>query len=144
VRRRAHESGIGDNLDFALIGSAVCLMRYRQIQTETARDQRIRQIAAAVEADATWVVLEEGAPPTSWPPLPSTTIEMHLESGRALEMVITMDESTGAPRFGLIEVQLDPETGQRGPGEISEQGFSDLRQWRAAIANRRLEIESGH
>ncbi len=148
VRRLAHESGSGDNLEFPLIASAACLMRYRQIQAETSRDQRIRQIAAAADAGDSWVVLEQGAPPTTWPPLPSTTVEMHLPSGRALEMSITMDEATGAPRFGLTEVLRDPGTGQSRAGEVaeqvSEQVFADLHQWRGAIADRRHEIDSGH
>jgi hypothetical protein len=144
VRRLAAERGIAEDLDFALIGSAACLMRYRQIEAETHREQRIRLIATAVAADQRWVVLVQGVAPTSWPPLPSTTLEMHLASGRALEMTIAVDESSGAPRFGLAEVALVPATGERGPAEVTEQAFSDLHEWRAAIADRRREIELGH
>jgi hypothetical protein len=144
VRRLAVESGYHEQLDFALIGAAACLMRLRQLEVETRRQQRIRLIAAAAEAGQGWVVLEHGTPPTTWPPLPSTTVEMHLASGRALEQSITMDEATGAPRFGLAEVPLDPATGELAPGEVSDEEFGDLHEWRAAIAWRRQEIELRH
>ncbi len=119
-------------------------MRFRQLQSETHRQQRIRRIEAAAAAGETWVVLEQGSPPTTWPPLPSTTLEMHLVSGRALEMTIGMDETTGAARFALLEVPLDPATGERAPGEVVEEAYPDLATWRAAIETRRGQIELNH
>jgi hypothetical protein len=151
VRRLVADSGYGGQLDFALIGAAACLMRFRQLETETRREQRIRHIAAAVEGGEEWVVLERGTAPTTWPPLPSSTVEMHLASGRAMEHGVTMDEVTGAARFALAEVALDPATGERVAGEGSEgsedespEEFGDLQEWRAAIANRRCQIELRH
>jgi hypothetical protein len=144
VRRLADESVLGGHLDFALIGAAACLMRYRQLEAEMHREQRIRQIAAAVASGATWVVLERGAPPTSWPPMPTTTLEMHLASGWALEQTINIDGATGAPQFVLTEVELDPATGERQRGDLSEEEFDDLNEWRVAIDERRHKIESGH
>jgi hypothetical protein len=144
VRRLADESVVGGHLDFALIGAAACLMRYRQLEAEMHREQRIRQIAAAVASGATWVVLERGAPPTSWPPMPTTTLEMHLPSGWALEQTINVDGATGAPQFVVTEVELDPATGERQPGDVVEEEFDDLNQWRAAIVERRNQIESRH
>lgn len=144
VRRLADESALGGQLDFALIGAAACLMRYRQLEAEMHREQRIRQIRAAVAAGATWVVLERGTPPTTWPPMPTTTLEMHVASGRALEQTINIDGATGAPQFVLIEVELDPATGERRPGDVVEEEFDDLNRWRSAIADRRHKIESDH
>jgi hypothetical protein len=144
VRRLADESLLGDKLDFALIGAAACLMRYRQLEAEMRREQRIRDIAAAAQAGATWVVLEEGSPPTTWPPMPSTTVEMHLASGRSLEQTIAVDSATGAPQFLLAEVLLDPRTGEPQPGDVAEEEFADLKEWRSAIAARRDKIEAGH
>ena len=89
--------------------------------------------------------LEQESPPTTWPPLPSTTLEMHLASGRALEQTINMDDATGAARFALAEVALDPATGERRPGEVRRGGVRRPdRQWRAAIDRARRQIEFGH
>jgi hypothetical protein len=144
VRRLATEAGMGDALEFELIASAACLLRYRQIQSQTHRQQRIRLIEEASATGKTWVTLEQGSAPTSWPPLPSTTVEMHLPTGRALELTTSMDESTGAARFRITEVSLDPGSGEPGPGPVTEEAYADLHEWQAAIAARRLEIESGH
>lgn len=144
VRRLADQAGLGDSLDFGMIGAAACLMRYRQLDAEARREQRIRKIAAAAGSGATWVVLAEGTPPTTWPPLPSTTLEMHLASGLALEQTITINAGTGDATFGLAEVPLDAETGERRSGEVSETEFAELDQWREAVAQRRRDIELGH
>jgi hypothetical protein len=148
VRRLAAANGFGEGLDFPLIAASACLMRYRQLESDTHRDQRRRLIAAAVEAGGDWVILAQGAAPTTWPPMPSATVEMHLASGRALEETTTIDEATGAPRFSLSEIQLDPSTGERGGDEPDGSGgreeFDDLSAWRAAIAAKRGMIGRSH
>jgi hypothetical protein len=130
-------------LDVGLIAGAACSMRYRQLAAASARQQRIDRIAAAAAAGDQWVTIEEGSPPTSWPPLPSTTIEMHLPSGRALQQVIEIDMESGQPRFGLGELMLDPRTGE--PDAEREMAapldyFDDVNRWREAIALRRQDF----
>lgn len=148
VRRLAAANGFGEGLDFPLIAASACLMRYRQLEADTHRDQRRRLIAGAVEAGDDWVTLAQGTPPTTWPPMPSSTVEMHLASGRALEQTTTIDEATGAAHFALSEIPLDPSTGERGRDEPDESAgreeFDDLSAWRAAIAARREMIERSH
>lgn len=141
VRQLADARGYADNLDFPLIAGAACLMRYRQLQAETGRDQRRRTIEAAAEAGDPWVTLAEGRPPTTFPPMPSTTLEMHVASGRALEQTITMDDKTGAPVFLLAELQLDPTTGEVSGAAVVEESFSDRQTWQEAIGSRRESIE---
>jgi hypothetical protein len=160
VRRLATDNGVGDGFDFDLMAAAACLLRFRLLDAELRRQQRIRRIAAAAESGARWVTLAEWTPPTTWPPMPSATVQMHVASGRALEATVTMDEATGAPQFGLAEVQLDPATGEPAPvatraggearggaggdaggEERSQQDFADLQEWRAAIDSRRRQIE---
>jgi hypothetical protein len=144
VRRLASESGTADRLDLPLIAAAACLMRYRQLEAETSRDQRRRRIADARASGTTWVTVHEGAPPSSWPPMPSATVEMHLASGWALEEMTTIDSSTGAAHFVLAEMQLDAETGELSSRREAQEEFDDLHQWQAAIAERRQMIEGSH
>jgi hypothetical protein len=144
VRRLAIESGTADRLDLPLIAAAACLMRYRQLEAETNRDQRRRRIADARASGSTWVTLDEGAPPSTWPPMPSATVEMHLGTGRALEEMITIDSASGAAHFVLAEMQLDAETGELNSRREAEEEFDDRNQWRAAIAERRQRIEGSH
>jgi hypothetical protein len=140
IKQLAIQDGISlMGLDVGLIAGSACSMGYRQLQAEAVRRRRIDRIAAAATAGDDWVVLEEGAPPTSWPPLPSTTVEMHLPSGRALQQVIEIDAETGAPRFALGEVSLDPRTGDPGPQQTVSplEYFGNVNDWREAIAVRR-------
>jgi len=148
VRRLAAANGFGEELDFPLIAASACLMRYRQLEADTHRDQRRRLIAGAVEAGREWVTLTQATAPTIWPPMPSATLEMHLPSGRALEQTTSVNLMTGAPRFGLAEIQLDPETGERQGGEADDparsEEFENLQSWRSAVAARRQMIEQSH
>ena len=147
VKRLADQQGFGDGLDLPLIAAAACLMRYRLLAVEIARQQRIDRIAAAVESGATWVVLDEGGPLTAWPPLPSTTVEMHLASGRALEQSIELDPASGAPAYTVSEVALDARTGSPladQPSVAPVSGIDNADDWRAAIARRRRLIEEEH
>jgi hypothetical protein len=141
IRRLAAANGWQEDMDFALIGAAACLMRYRQLDEELRHEQRLRRIGAAASSGATLVVLEQGAPPSTWPPMPSTTLEMHLPSGRGLRQTTLLDESTGAAHFVLAEVALDPASGEPGADEGPEEAFADLAQWRAAVAARKDAIE---
>jgi hypothetical protein len=141
VRQLAEARGYADNLDFPLIAGAACLMRYRQLEAESGRDQRRRLIEGAVAAGESWVTLAEGRPPTTFPPMPSTTLEMHVASGRALGQTIAMDDTTGAPRFVLAELQLDRTTGELTDDAVVDETFSDRHAWQAATASKRESIE---
>lgn len=144
IRRLAIEGEGTDRLDLPLIAGAACLMRYRQLEAENRRDQRRHRIATAIEAGAVWVTLSEGATPSTWPALPSPTLEMHVASGRALEQTTTIDLATGAAHFVLSEIPLDPLTGEVTSGVTAEEEFDDLASWRSAIAKRREFIEQNH
>lgn len=143
VRRLAEAAGVYDVLDYALIGASALLLRYRQVDEQLRRDQQVTLIEEAAAAGQTWVVLARGAPPTTWPPMPSTTLEMHVASGSALEQTVLLDLESGAPLFLLRCLSLDPATGERRGGEATEESFEDLASWQAATAARRSEIERG-
>jgi hypothetical protein len=123
-------------LDVNLIAGAACLMRYRQLAATAARQRRIDRIAGAAAANEMWVIVEEGPPPTSWPPLPAPTVEMHIPSGRALQQIVEVDLETGHPRFALGELTLDPNTGDPDPEETASplEYFGNVNDWREAIA----------
>jgi hypothetical protein len=140
VKQIAVEDGLSlAGLDVGLIAGAACSMRYRQLLAAAVRQRRLERIAAAAAAGQDWVVLQEGAPPTSWPPLPSTTIEMHLPSGRALQQIMEIDMETGEPRFALGDLLLDPQTGEPEPEQTVSplEYFGNVNDWREAIAVRR-------
>jgi hypothetical protein len=135
--------GSSAGLDLPLIAAAACALRHRQLANEAGRLQRIDRIARARASEDEWVVVEQGGPPTTWPPLPSTTIEMHLASGRALVETIEMDGETGARLFLLGELFLDRRTGQPlrpGPALDDEAHFDDVDAWHAAISDRRRAV----
>jgi hypothetical protein len=137
VKRIATEDGVSIvGLDVGLIAGAACSMRYRQLAAAAARQERIDRIAAAAGAGQAWVIIEQGGPPTTWPPLPSTTIEMHLPSGRALQQIVEIDLGTGQPRFAVAELNLDPQTGEPVQGETGPplEYFDNVNHWRQAIA----------
>jgi hypothetical protein len=139
--------GSSAGLDLPLIAAAACAMRHRQLANEAGRLQRIDRIARASAARDGWVMVEQGGPPTTWPPLPSTTIEMHLGTGRALVETIEMDSETGARRFVLGELLLDRRTGEPlGPGAAVDdvEHFDDVDAWHAAISDRRRAIGHTH
>jgi hypothetical protein len=123
-------------LDVNLIAGAACLMRYRQLAAAAVRQRRIDRIAAAALANEMWVVVEEGPPPTTFPPLPAPTVEMHVPSGRALQQIVEVDIETGHPRFALGELTLDPATGDPDPEETASplEYFGNVNDWREAIA----------
>jgi hypothetical protein len=140
VKQIASEDGLSlVGLDVGLIAGSACSMRYRQLLAAAVRQRRIDRIAAAAAAGQDWVVLEKGAPPTSWPPLPSTTLEMHLPSGRALQQITEVDMETGEPRFALRELTVDPQTGEPEPDQTVSplEYFGNVNDWREAIAVRR-------
>lgn len=123
-------------LDLNLIAGAACLMRYRQLAAVAARQARIDRVAAAAAANETWVIVEEGPPPTTFPPLPAPTVEMHVPSGRALQQIVEVDVDTGSPRFALGQLTLDPRTGDPIPEETASplEYFGNVNDWREAIA----------
>ena len=120
-------------------------MRYRELAGAVARAERLGRIRAAAEAGEAWVRVEEigsketaGMAPWSW-------IEMHVGSGAGLRQTLEADPTTGAPRYGLEVVPLDPATGDRLPTPADmvtvEESFDDPTEWMSAVEAKRAQIE---
>ena len=146
VHRAAQEAGLDlEGLDAGLVAGAAFSMRYRELAGAAARAERLGRIRAAAEAGEAWVRVEEigsretaGMVPWSW-------IEMHVGSGAGLRQTLEADQFTGAPRYGLEVVPLDPATGDRLPTPPDvvtvEESFDDPTEWMAAVEAKRAQIE---
>jgi hypothetical protein len=77
--------------------------------------------------------------------VPWSWIEMHVPTGAGLRQTLEADPSTGAPRYSLEVVPLDPATGDRlvTPPDIVavEESFDDPAEWMVAVETRRAQIE---
>ena len=134
-----------EGLDPGLVAGAAFSMRYRELAGTAARAERLGRIRAAAEAGEAWVRVEEigsretaGMVPWSW-------IEMHVGSGAGLRQTLEADQFTGAPRYSLELVPLDPATGDRLPTPPDvvtvEESFADPTEWMAAVEAKRAQIE---
>jgi hypothetical protein len=146
VHRAAGGGGLDlEGLDAGLIAGAAFSMRYRELAGAAARAERLGRIRAAAEAGEAWVRVEEigsrdtaGMVPWSW-------IEMHVASGAGLRQTLEADPTTGAPRYSLEVVPLDPTTGDRLPTPPDvvavEESFDDPTEWMTAVERKRGQIE---
>jgi hypothetical protein len=146
VHRGAGEAGLDlDGLDAGLIAGAGFSIRYRELAGAAARAERLGRIRAAAEAGEAWVRVEEigsretaGMVPWSW-------IEMHVPSGAGLRQTLEADPTTGAPRYSLEVVPLDPATGDRLPTPddvvVVEESFNDPTEWMTAVEAKRAQID---
>lgn len=146
VHRAATAAGLTlEGLDAGLIAGAAFSLRFRELAGPAARAERLNRIRAAADAGEAWVRVEEigsretaGLVPWSW-------VEMHVGSGLGLRQSVEADPTTGAPRYGLEVVRLDPDTGDRlavGADEPGvEETFDDPTEWMAAVEHRRATIE---
>jgi hypothetical protein len=146
VHRAATDAGLDlDGLDAGLLAGAGFSMRYRELATTASRAQRLDRIRAAAEAGEAWVRVEEigsretaGMVPWSW-------VEMHVPSGLGIQQTLEADPMTGAPRYSLEVVPLDPATGDRRPVPADvvsvTEAFDDPTEWMAAVEAKRAQIE---
>ena len=120
-------------------------MRYRELATSAARNERLARIRAAAEAGEPWVRVEEIGSKETAGMVPWSWIEMHGPSGAGLRQTLEADPTTGAPRYSLEVVPLDPATGDRLPTPPDvvtvEESFDDPTEWMAAVEAKRAQIE---
>jgi hypothetical protein len=146
VHRAAADAGLDlDGLDAGLIAGAGFSMRYRELAVTAARTEKLGRIQAAAAAGETWVRVEEIGSKETAGMVPWSWIEMHIGSGAGLRQTLEADPSTGAPRYGLEVVPLDPATGDRLPTPPDvvgvEESFGDRAEWIAAVEAKRAQIE---
>lgn len=118
---------------------AAFAVRDRELAAAAERDRRTRTIAAARNADATWVDLDG-----SWEAVCRTGArhtELHLASGRAL--VAAVDPYSGDDPYQLEVVVLDTDTGTPVETTDQDQRFADRATWLAERERWRAQIDRG-
>jgi len=146
VHRAAEESGLDlEGLDAGLVAGAAFSLRYREMAGAVARAERLGRIRAAAEAGEAWVRVEEIGSREAAGLMPWTWTEMHVPSGAGLRQTLEADPTTGAPRYSLEVVPLDPATGDRLPTPPDviavEESFDDPAEWMAAVERKRALID---
>jgi len=146
VHRAADEAGLDlEGLDAGLVAGAAFSMRYREMAVLAARAERLGRIRAAAESGEAWVRVEEIGSKEMAGLVPWTWTDMHVPSGAGLRQTLEADPTTGAARYGLEVVPLDPTTGDRlptPPDVVSvEESFDDATEWMAAVERKRGQIE---
>jgi hypothetical protein len=146
VHRAAAEAGFDlEGLDAGLVAGAGFSMRFRELAGAAARNERLDRIRAAADAGEAWVRVEEIGSRETAGMVPWTWVEMHVPSGAGLRQTMEADQTTGAPRYSLEVVPLDPATGDRlpiPPDVVSvEESFGDPTEWMAAVEAKRSQIE---
>jgi hypothetical protein len=135
------------DLDINLVGGAGFSMRYRELAGPAARAERLARLAAAAEAGDTWVMVSEEGSLGSAGFVPWVRLEMHVPTGAGVSQTVEADPETGAARFGLEVVRLDPATGDRlGPATddlFMEESFDDRAEFTAALEALRRRLEGG-
>lgn len=136
---------LGD-LDVNLVAGAAFSLRYRELAGRAARGERIGRVREAAERGGGWVIVGESGTMATAAMVPWTRLEMHVPSGVGLRQTIEADPETGASRFRLEVVRLDPATGDwvGPPEEVAvEESFEDRAEWMAAVEARRRDVEAG-
>jgi hypothetical protein len=146
VHRAATEAGLDlEGLDAGLLAGAGFSMRYRELATTASRSERLGLIRAAAEAGEAWVRVQEIGSRETAGMVPWTWVEMHVPSGAGLSQTLEADPMTGAPRYSLEVVPLDPATGDRLPVPADvvtvTETFDDPTEWMAAVEAKRAQIE---
>jgi hypothetical protein len=146
VHRGATEAGLDlEELDAGLIAGAAFSMRYRELAAAASRAERLHRIHAASEAGEPWVRVEEIGSKETAGMVPWTWVEMHVPTGAGLRQTLEADPDTGAPRYSLEVVPLDPATGDRLPVPADfvavEEAFNNPTEWMAAVEAKRAQIE---
>ena len=146
VNRAATEAGLDlEGLDAGLIAGAAFSMRYRELAGAASRAERLGRIRAAADAGESWVRVEEIGSRETAGMMPWTWVEMHVPTGAGLRQTLEADPMTGAPRYSLEVVPLDPATGDRLPVPEDvvavEESFADPTEWMAAVEAKRAKIE---
>jgi hypothetical protein len=146
VHRAASDAGLDlEGLDAGLVAGAAFSMRYRELAAAASHSERLNRIRAAAEAGEAWVRVEEIGSKETAGMVPWTWVEMHVPTGAGLRQTLEADPMTGAPRYSLEVVPLDPATGDRLPVPPDvvalEESFTDPTEWMSAVEAKRAQIE---
>ena len=95
----------------ALMASAACAMRYREIVALMAAQGRLAALARARAQGLSWAVLEESGQADRAPYVPYQRVEAEVRSGRAVVVSIGPDETLSRAVYRLEEGQVDVTSG---------------------------------
>jgi len=95
----------------ALIASAACAMRYREIVALMAAQGRLAALARARAQGLSWAVLEERGQADRAPYVPYQRVEAEVGSGRAVVVSIGPVETLSRAVYRLEEGQVDVTSG---------------------------------
>jgi len=95
----------------ALMASAACAMRYREIMALMAAQGRLAALARARAQGLSWAVLEERGQADRAPYVPYQRVEADVGSGRAVVVSIGPDETLSRAVYRLEEGQVDVTSG---------------------------------
>lgn len=135
AQRVLHEAGyLPEEVSPAQVAGAGFAIRYRELARELARTGAAERIREAREQGEAWVVVEEQG--HAGAPMPGLyrRLEMRLEDGAGIHVFVDDDPATGAPRYGVERVPLDPDSGDAVGAASDRRMFTDPGQWERHIA----------
>jgi hypothetical protein len=124
-----------DGIDLELVAGAGFCLRYREIVTETQREEVARIVGEARARGQEWVVIHEARPWQQRPFPPWRRVEMHLPEGTGLHEWVEESLEGAGVEFGVEIVPLDPKTGRwLADHPIGDRRmFSDYEAWREEV-----------
>jgi hypothetical protein len=138
AERVLHEAGfLPEEVSADQVAGAAFAMRYRELTRERARAAAAQRIRGARLRGDPWVVVEERG--RSDAPLPGLyrRLEMRLEDGAGLHVFVDEEPGTGAPRYVVERVPLDPETGDAVGEPADRRTFTDPLEWERHVGELR-------
>jgi hypothetical protein len=129
-----------DDLDVGLAIEAAFALRYRLVVATVARSEALARIERARARGEKWLTVAESGDDTG----PYRRLELRVTDGAAMQLSVTFDAETGAPRFGLEAFWADPRTGDRLEGIApiaSLVTFADRADWMSAATDLRIALD---
>jgi hypothetical protein len=121
----------------AQVAGAAFAIRYRRLRSEERRAEAVARIREGGDRGDAWVTLyEEGVPGLPYPQ-PYRRIEMRVADGAGLHLFVEEDPGTGAPRYGIEFLSLDPDTGDPVDEPRDRRMFEDRGEWERTLEEAR-------
>jgi hypothetical protein len=137
------DGGPTAELDLELLARAALALRYREVRAEQAARRRLRRIAQAGAAGATWVVVEEDGAPEGDPFLPYFRLEVATATGTGLLVTAGPDDEYRGVVHQIRRVHLDLSTGELTEREAGTgvATYLDAAEREAAASTARTDLE---
>ena len=134
AERVLHGAGfLPEEFSATQVAGAGFAIRYRELARERARAAAAGRIREARLRGDPWVVVEERGRPDAPVPGLYRRLEMRVEDGSGLHAFVEEDPGTGAPRYVVERVPLDPETGDAVGEPTDRSTFTDRPEWERGV-----------